>query len=126
MMRWSATRGLDLGPQVKFHRFLAGARKKLWWMTPEWGSNASSMPPETQFLLLELEEGGPYAALLPLIDSNTFRGTLRKPKCAYPGPPFIFVRLFCVSSLLLLGKCIRSNRLKFGRFLYRSRLSRLL
>ena len=86
-------------------------------MTPEWGSDASSMPPETQFLLLELEEGGPYAALLPLIDSNTFRGTLRRPKCACPRPPFIFVRLFCIhETLRLLGT--RRNRLNFGSILY--------
>jgi len=49
-------------------------------MTPEWGSQASEIPPETQFLLLELAEGGPYAILLPLIDNNTFRATLRPHK----------------------------------------------
>jgi raffinose synthase len=49
-------------------------------MTPEWGSRALQVPPETQFLLLELAEGGPYAIALPLIDNNTFRGTLRHPK----------------------------------------------
>ena len=48
-------------------------------MTPEWGSAQAHLPPETQFLLLELEEGGPYAILLPLIDSNVYRGTLRPP-----------------------------------------------
>lgn len=50
-------------------------------MTPEWGSQPADLPPETQFLLLELEEGGPYAIMLPLIDSSTFRGTLRPPRC---------------------------------------------
>lgn len=69
--------------QVKFTRFLAAARKKLWWMTPEWGTQSDDLPPETQFLLLELEESGPYAILLPLIDSNTFRGTLRPPRCSF-------------------------------------------
>jgi len=49
-------------------------------MTPEWGKTAADLPPETQFLLVEVEEGGPYAVLLPLIDSNTFRGTLRPPR----------------------------------------------
>ena len=53
-------------------------------MTPEWGNTASDLPPETQFLLVEVEEGGPYAVLLPLIESNTFRGTLRPPRCASP------------------------------------------
>ncbi len=65
--------------QLKFTRFLACARNKLWWMTPEWGSDAGQLPPETQFLLLELEEGGPYAVVLPLIDGD-FRGTLRPVK----------------------------------------------
>lgn len=46
-------------------------------MTPEWGTIAGELPPETQFLLVELEEGGPYAVILPLIDKGTFRGTLR-------------------------------------------------
>ena len=42
-------------------RFVANARCKLWWMTPTWGaSECGSIPPETQFLLLEMEdrEGG--------------------------------------------------------------------
>ena len=65
--------------QLGVRRFLACARCKLWWMTPEWGSRAKDLPPETQFLLLELEEGA-YAIMLPLIDSNTFRSTLRPPR----------------------------------------------
>ena len=63
--------------QLNCKRFLACSRCKLWWMTPEWGSQSSDIPPETQFLLLELADGGPYAVLLPLIDNNTFRATLR-------------------------------------------------
>ena len=45
-------------------RFVANARCKLWWMTPTWGtSECGSIPPETQFLLLEMRtselgEGG--------------------------------------------------------------------
>jgi len=35
------------------------------------------IPPETQFLLLESEQGGPYVVFLPLIDNNSFRATLR-------------------------------------------------
>lgn len=66
--------------QLLSRRFLACARCKLWWMTPEWGSRALDIPPETQFLLLEVEEGGPYAIALPLIDNQTFRGTLRGPR----------------------------------------------
>jgi Raffinose synthase or seed imbibition protein Sip1 len=44
---------------------------------PCWGSQGRDVPPETQFLLLELVEGGPYAVLLPLIDHGAFRATLR-------------------------------------------------
>ena len=71
-----------LHAQLRCQRYLAAARCKLWWMTPEWGSSARDLTPETQFLLLELEDGGPYAIMLPLIDRNTFRGTLRPPGCA--------------------------------------------
>lgn len=66
--------------QLLSQRFLACARCKLWWMTPEWGISAEDLPPETQFLLVELKEGGPYAVLLPLIDDNKFRATLRPPR----------------------------------------------
>ena len=39
-------------------RFVANARCKLWWMTPTWGgSECGSIPPETQFLLLEIRGG---------------------------------------------------------------------
>lgn len=47
-------------------------------MTPEWGRAGSELPPETQFLLLELGMRGPYAVLLPLIDNSVFRATLRR------------------------------------------------
>lgn len=46
-------------------------------MVPCWGSLGRDVPPETQFLLLELADGGPYAILLPLIDHGAFRATLR-------------------------------------------------
>jgi len=72
--------------QLRCNRYLAAARCKLWWMTPEWGSGARDLTPETQFLLLELQEGGPYAIMLPLIDRDTFRGTLRPPGCAFNRP----------------------------------------
>jgi len=65
-------------PKLIRARFLAGARAKLWWMTPVWGQRGSSLPPETQFLLVEVKPGGPYAAFVPLIDgSGSFRATLR-------------------------------------------------
>jgi hypothetical protein len=62
--------------QVRCKRYMALGRNKLWWMTPEWGSTLEGMPPETQFLLLELQEGGPYVLVLPLIE-DSFRATLR-------------------------------------------------
>ena len=43
-------------------------------------TEACVWPAETQFMLLELSEGGSYAILLPLICHNTFRATLRPPK----------------------------------------------
>ena len=49
-------------------------------MTPEWGSEGHEIPPESQFVLLELADGGPYGILLPLIDNDTFRATLRPHK----------------------------------------------
>lgn len=50
-------------------------------MIPSWGKHSSEVPPETQFLLLELAAGGPYAILLPLISGGTFRATLRMARC---------------------------------------------
>ena len=52
----------------------------LWWMTPEWGSRALQIPPETQFMLFKTADDGPYVIALPLIDDQTFRHTLRGPK----------------------------------------------
>lgn len=62
--------------QVACTRYLSCARKKLWWMIPEWGSSMSTMPTETQFLLLEHARGGPYTVVLPLLD-GAFRATLK-------------------------------------------------
>ena len=64
-------------PQLRASRFLALGRTSLWWMTPAWGCSTQHIPEETQCLLLELEAGGGYALILPLIDSGTFRATLR-------------------------------------------------
>lgn len=71
----SSLADIPLG-SLRCRRWLACARNKMWWMTPEWGTTAKELPPETQFLLLELDDGG-YAIMLPLIDNDTFRGTLR-------------------------------------------------
>jgi len=70
-------------------RFISSARCKLWWMAPEWGRTPSDLSPETQFLLVEMQEGGPYAILLPLIDRDIFRATLRPPKCRHFGDDLV-------------------------------------
>ena len=56
-------------------RLLAAARTKRWWMGPCFGNDASAVPPETQFVLLELADDA-YALLLPLV-SGSMRATLR-------------------------------------------------
>jgi raffinose synthase len=72
---------LRLAQTLRCKRFLACARVKLWWMQPSWGSRGEEVPPETQFLLLELGQDGPYAVILPLICDATsgamFRCTVR-------------------------------------------------
>ena len=70
--------------QLQCNRLLACARCKLWWMTPSWGTKAGDLPPETQFVLVELAKGGPYAVMLPLIDQDTYRATLRpSTRCSF-------------------------------------------
>ena len=59
--------------------FVACARNKIYWMTPEWGATAADLPFETQFLLADLGDGQGLAALLPLVAARAFRGTLRPP-----------------------------------------------
>jgi raffinose synthase len=75
----------DGAPERSVHRFslgtlggsrlLAGARIKRWWMGPVFGTDASAVPPETQFLLVELSDGA-YAFVQPLV-SGEMRCTLR-------------------------------------------------
>ena len=78
---------LRLAQTLRCKRLLACARVKLWWMQPSWGSRGEDVPPETQFLLLELGPEGPYAIILPLIcdapapddrgEGAAFRATVR-------------------------------------------------
>ena len=76
---------LRLATTLRCKRLLACARVKLWWMQPSWGSRGEDVPPETQFLLLELGPEGPYAIILPLLcdapamnsGDAVFRATLR-------------------------------------------------
>jgi raffinose synthase len=34
--------------RLRCRRWMCCARNKLWWMTPEWGTSAGELPPETQ------------------------------------------------------------------------------
>lgn len=66
----------SLGQLVGCHRLLACARLTRYWMGPAFGSAASDVPIDTQFLLVEVRKGGPYAIFLPLVDGD-FRASLR-------------------------------------------------
>ena len=72
--------------QLICRRWMACARNKLWWMTPEWGKMGDAIPTETQFLLLENGKAGPYTVLLPLLDGK-FRATLKadRDRCELAG-----------------------------------------
>lgn len=48
--------------QLRANRMLACARCKLWWMTPEWRTSTLQLPPETQFLLVELPWSEPHGS----------------------------------------------------------------
>jgi hypothetical protein len=67
---------------VSCTRWMACARNKLWWMTPEWGTTMDELPTETQFLLLEHGSHGVYSILLPLIEGS-FRSTLKAERDRY-------------------------------------------
>ena len=57
--------------------FMCTARCKLWWMSPQWGRELGrDLPAETQYLVLELNEGKDgYVCVLPLTGER-FRATL--------------------------------------------------
>mmetsp|Transcript_15461 Transcript_15461/g.36752 ORF Transcript_15461/g.36752 Transcript_15461/m.36752 type:complete len:879 (-) Transcript_15461:208-2844(-) len=69
---------MDLGV-LHCSRFLACAKKRFCWMEPSWGSKASEVPPETQFLLIRMSEPTDgeqtYAIILPLL-AGSFRTCL--------------------------------------------------
>jgi raffinose synthase len=72
----SSEHQLTLGSLVSCHRLLACARVNRYWMGPAFGTSAKDIPLDTQFLLVELAENGPYALILPLVDAG-FRATLQ-------------------------------------------------
>jgi raffinose synthase len=67
---------LTLGTLVSCHRLMACARVNRYWMGPKFGTSAKDIPLDTQFLLVELAENGPYALILPLVDAG-FRATVQ-------------------------------------------------
>lgn len=66
---------LSLGNLVTCNRLLSCARLTRYWMGPAFGTKASDIPLDTQFLLVEMTESGPYALILPLVDGG-FRASL--------------------------------------------------
>lgn len=66
----------SLGHLRACHRLLACARVNRYWMGPAFGTCEKDIPLDTQFLLVELKEGGPYALMLPMVDAG-FRATLQ-------------------------------------------------
>jgi hypothetical protein len=96
--------------QISCRRWMACARNKLWWMTPEWGSSVRTLPTETQFLLLEHGKRGPYSILLPLIDGKC-RATLKanRNKCAL-NRTLIYCHVVCSCSQAGRLTCYRHQQ----------------
>jgi raffinose synthase len=65
--------------EVHCHNLLACARQTRYWMGPKVGKTGRDVPFDTQFLLLEVAENGPYVLVLPLVD-NGFRASLHVDK----------------------------------------------
>lgn len=64
------------GQLASCERLLASARLTRYWMGPRFGTTARDIPLDTQFLLIEVSKGGPYALILPLLDGG-FRSSLK-------------------------------------------------
>ena len=71
----ASTFDTSLGKLSTCHRLLACARVTRYWMGPAFGTKAKDIPLDTQFLLFEVSEGGPYGLLLPLLDGD-FRASI--------------------------------------------------
>ena len=71
----SSTFDTSLGQLASCNRLVACARLTRYWMGPAFGKSAKDIPLDTQFLLVEVQEGGPYALVLPLLDGD-FRTSL--------------------------------------------------
>lgn len=65
----------SLGQLASCNRLVACARLTRYWMGPAFGKSAKDIPLDTQFLLVEVQEGGAYALFLPLLDGD-FRASL--------------------------------------------------
>eukprot|EP00980_Cylindrotheca_fusiformis_P014543 scaffold3914_cov121-Cylindrotheca_fusiformis.AAC.12 len=70
---------LSLGNLVSCNRLLTASRLTRYWMGPKFGTKAGDVPVDTQFLLVEMSEDGPYALMMPLVDGG-FRASLEHTK----------------------------------------------
>lgn len=74
ILRWSTERAwsermFEVGKMPALTRLMALYRKRSsCWIEPAFGGTIGQVPPETQFLLAELQGGALHAVLLPLID----------------------------------------------------------
>jgi len=66
---------LRVGSLCSFDRFLALSRFKLWWLFPKAGK--TTIPNETQFLLLQYKSSGLYVCCLPTAHS-TYRCVIKE------------------------------------------------
>jgi raffinose synthase len=66
---------LSVGSLATFDRFVALSRFKLWWMFPQVGKVGSTIPGETQLLLLEYQSCGLYVAIVPTA-RETYRSVI--------------------------------------------------
>nr|UAD82042.1 raffinose synthase 2 [Trebouxia lynnae] len=102
-----ALHDINLG-ELHCSTFVSSARNKIWWMTPHWGSQAQDILPETQFLLLQTREDGPYVLLLPLIDSDLYRATLRPPRKGIDGCHSLRLRIESGDASVMASKWERA------------------
>jgi raffinose synthase len=65
--------------EIHCRNLLACARQTRYWMGPKVGKTSRDVPFDTQFLLVEVSENGPYVLILPLVD-NGFRASLHVDK----------------------------------------------
>jgi len=63
--------------RLNVEHFVASARKKIWWMIPNWGSDARHLAPETQYVLGKVAGSDEYVVVSGMLDAGKFRSTMR-------------------------------------------------